>query len=92
MQEVVQLGRPLVRLVGWFSEVITVMTMLLPENLESPILAAVHSGQYALLDDEMLVAAFLLVQSLKQEQGPKRPLLRVWWLTLFVGAKRWIKT
>ncbi len=43
------------------------MTIHLPENLESPILAAVHSGRYASLDDAMAEAAFLLVQRLKQE-------------------------
>jgi hypothetical protein len=36
--------------------------------LESPILAAVHSGRYASLDDAMAAAAALLVQRLKQEQ------------------------
>ena len=45
------------------------MTIHLPENLESPILAAVHSGRYASLDDAMAEAASLLVQRLKQEQA-----------------------
>ena len=45
------------------------MTIHLPENLESPILAAVHSGRYASLDDAMAAAASLLVQRLKQEQA-----------------------
>ncbi len=45
------------------------MTIHLPENLESPILAAVHSGRYASLDDAMAEAASLLVQQLKQEQA-----------------------
>ena len=45
------------------------MTIHLPENLESHILAAVHSGRYASLDDAMAEAASLLVQRLKQEQA-----------------------
>jgi len=45
------------------------MTIHLPQNLESPILAAVHSGRYASLDDAMAEAASLLVQRLKQEQA-----------------------
>ena len=45
------------------------MTIHLPENLESPILAAVHSGRYASLDDAMAEAASLLVQRLRQEQA-----------------------
>ncbi len=44
------------------------MTIQLPENLESPILAAINSGRYATLDDAMADAAALLVQRLKQEQ------------------------
>jgi Arc/MetJ-type ribon-helix-helix transcriptional regulator len=45
------------------------MTIQLPENLESPILAAVHSGRYASLDDAMAEAASMLVQRLRQEQA-----------------------
>jgi Arc/MetJ-type ribon-helix-helix transcriptional regulator len=45
------------------------MTIQLPENLESPILAAVYSGRYASLDDAMAEAASMLVQRLKQEQA-----------------------
>ncbi len=45
------------------------MTVRLPEKLEGPILAAVHSGRYASLDDAMTEAASLLVQRLKQEQA-----------------------
>jgi Arc/MetJ-type ribon-helix-helix transcriptional regulator len=45
------------------------MTIHLPENLESSILAAVQSGRYASLDDAMAEAASLLVQRLKQEQA-----------------------
>ena len=44
------------------------MTINLPANLESPILAAVHSGRYASLDDAMAEAASMLVEHLKQEQ------------------------
>src|SRR5271166_5732136 len=47
----------------------TIMTIHLPENLESPILAAVHRSRYASLDDAMAEAASLLVQRLKQEQA-----------------------
>jgi Arc/MetJ-type ribon-helix-helix transcriptional regulator len=49
------------------------MTIQLPENLESPILAAVHSGRYASLDDAMAEAAALLLQRLKQEQAQQPP-------------------
>jgi Arc/MetJ-type ribon-helix-helix transcriptional regulator len=49
------------------------MTIQLPENLESPILAAVHSGRYASLDDAMAEAASLLVQRLTQEQAQAKP-------------------
>ncbi len=45
------------------------MTINLPENLESPILAAVDSGRYASLDAAMAEAASLLVQRLRQEQA-----------------------
>ncbi|MBV8130661.1 MAG: hypothetical protein JO114_23675 [Planctomycetaceae bacterium] len=45
------------------------MTMHLPKDLESSILAAVQSGRYASLDDAMTEAASLLVQRLKQEQA-----------------------
>ena len=44
------------------------MTIHLPENLESSILAAVHSGRCASIDDAMAEAASLLVQRLKQEE------------------------
>jgi Arc/MetJ-type ribon-helix-helix transcriptional regulator len=49
------------------------MTIHLPENLESSILAAVHSGRYASLDDAMAEAVSLLVQRLKQEQAQAEP-------------------
>ncbi len=45
------------------------MTIHLPEYLASPILAAVHSGRYASLDDAMAEAASLLVERLKQGQA-----------------------
>jgi Arc/MetJ-type ribon-helix-helix transcriptional regulator len=44
------------------------MTIRLPEDLERPILAAVHCGRYATLDDAMAEAALLLVKRLEQEQ------------------------
>ena len=46
------------------------MTIHLPPRLESPILAAVHSGRYASLDDAMTEAASMLVERLRQEQPP----------------------
>ncbi len=49
------------------------MTIQLPEDLESPILAAVHSGRYASLDDAMAAAAALLVKRFKQEQDQQPP-------------------
>jgi Arc/MetJ-type ribon-helix-helix transcriptional regulator len=49
------------------------MTIHLPENLETPIMEAVHSGRYASLDDAMTEAASLLVQRLKQEQARAKP-------------------
>jgi len=42
------------------------MTIYLPENLETSILEAVHSGQFASLDDAMAEAARLLLQKLNQ--------------------------
>jgi Arc/MetJ-type ribon-helix-helix transcriptional regulator len=45
------------------------MMIHLPENLKTPILAAVHSGRYASMNDAMTEAASLLVQRLKQEQA-----------------------
>jgi Arc/MetJ-type ribon-helix-helix transcriptional regulator len=49
------------------------MTIHLPESLESSILAAVHSGRYASLDDAMAEAASLLLQRLRQEQAQATP-------------------
>ena len=49
------------------------MTIHLPEPLESSILAAVHSGRYASLDDAMTEAAVLLVERLKQEDAQATP-------------------
>jgi Arc/MetJ-type ribon-helix-helix transcriptional regulator len=45
------------------------MTIHLTKELESNILAAVHSGRYASLDDAMCEAASLLVERLKKEQA-----------------------
>ncbi len=45
------------------------MKINLPPDIESPILAAVHSGRYASLDDAMTEAASMLAQRLKQEQA-----------------------
>ncbi len=45
------------------------MTIHLPEELENNILAAVHSGRYASLDDAMTEAASMLAQRLMQEQA-----------------------
>ncbi len=44
------------------------MNIHLPENLETPIFAAVDGGRYASVDEAMAEAASLLVQRLKQEQ------------------------
>ena len=44
------------------------MTIHLPENLETSILAAVQSGRFASVDDAMAEAARLLLRQL--EQGP----------------------
>jgi Arc/MetJ-type ribon-helix-helix transcriptional regulator len=49
------------------------MTIHIPPSLENPILAAVHSGRYASLDDAMTEAASLLVQRLRQEQAQQQP-------------------
>ena len=45
------------------------MTIHLPENLETSIRTAVHSGRYASLDAAMAEAASLLVQQLGREQA-----------------------
>jgi Arc/MetJ-type ribon-helix-helix transcriptional regulator len=44
------------------------MTIHLPEDLESSLRAAVHSGRFASVDDAMAEAARLLLQKLKQDQ------------------------
>jgi len=49
------------------------MTIHLPKELETNILAAVHSGRYASLDDAMSEAAALLVERLKQEHTQATP-------------------
>jgi len=43
------------------------MTIQLPENLESSIREAVHSGQFPSIDDAMAEAARLLLSQLKQQ-------------------------
>lgn len=48
------------------------MTIHLPENLENSIRQAVHSGQFASIDDAMAEAARLLLRQLEQEQGEAR--------------------
>ncbi len=45
------------------------MTIHLPPRLENPILAAVHSGRYASIDDAMTEAASMLVERLRHEQA-----------------------
>jgi Arc/MetJ-type ribon-helix-helix transcriptional regulator len=45
------------------------MTIHLPEPLESSILAAVASGQYASVDDAMAAAARLLLREIKQREA-----------------------
>jgi Arc/MetJ-type ribon-helix-helix transcriptional regulator len=47
------------------------MTIHIPENLESSILAAVRNGRYTSIDDAMAEAAWLLVERLKQERAPE---------------------
>jgi Arc/MetJ-type ribon-helix-helix transcriptional regulator len=50
------------------------MTFQLPENLERSLLRAVHSGEFASLDDAMAAAARLLLEKLQQGQaGAKTP-------------------
>jgi len=50
------------------------MTIHLPENLENSILATVHNGEFASLDDAMAAAARLLLDQLKQrEQHGQKP-------------------
>ena len=48
---------------------ILTMTIQLPENLESSIREAVHSGQFPLLDDAMAEAACLLLSQLEPAAG-----------------------
>ena len=52
------------------------MTIHLPEEIESSIQAAVHSGRFASLDEAMTEAASLLVQRLNQEQAQAKPVLQ----------------
>jgi hypothetical protein len=52
-------------MLSWTPKEKPYMTIHLPEPLQADILAAVHSGRYASLDDAMTDAASLLVQRLK---------------------------
>jgi Arc/MetJ-type ribon-helix-helix transcriptional regulator len=52
------------------------MTINLPKSLQADLMAAVHSGRYATLDDAMADAASLLVQRLKQEQAEELEITR----------------
>jgi Arc/MetJ-type ribon-helix-helix transcriptional regulator len=64
------------------------MTIQLPENLESSIREAVHSGQFPSVDDAMAEAARLLLSQLKQrpvtpaipadEEPPVAPHRPIW--------------
>src|SRR3954453_14279289 len=47
------------------------MTIHLPENLESSIREAVHSGQFASVDDAMAEAARLLLKKFKPPKPAK---------------------
>jgi Arc/MetJ-type ribon-helix-helix transcriptional regulator len=49
------------------------MTIHLPENLESSILAAVHSGRFASVNDAMAEAARLLLREIQNEQSQPTP-------------------
>ncbi len=50
------------------------MTIHLPENLDTSIRQAVHSGRFASLDDAMAEAAYLLLDRLGQGQpGAETP-------------------
>jgi Arc/MetJ-type ribon-helix-helix transcriptional regulator len=49
------------------------MTIHLPEPLESSVLAAVHSGHFASVDDAMAEAARLLLRQLKHGQEAASP-------------------
>jgi Arc/MetJ-type ribon-helix-helix transcriptional regulator len=49
------------------------MTIHLPENLEGSILAAVHSGRFASVDDAMAEAARLLLREIQNEQSQPTP-------------------
>jgi Arc/MetJ-type ribon-helix-helix transcriptional regulator len=44
------------------------MTIHLPHEVENGVLAAVHSGHFASVDDAMTEAASMLIQRLKNEQ------------------------
>ena len=51
------------------------MTIHLPDDIEREILAEVHSGHFASVDDARTEAAHLLLQSLKEgPQAARKPL------------------
>ncbi len=49
------------------------MTIHLPHDLESSIAAAVHSGQFASVDDAMAEAARLLLREIKRRAEKPKP-------------------
>ena len=49
------------------------MTITLPNELESSIQAAVHSGRFASVDDAMAEAARLLLRELGRGEQASRP-------------------
>jgi Arc/MetJ-type ribon-helix-helix transcriptional regulator len=51
------------------------MTIHLPKELESSILAQVHSGHFASLDDAMTQAARLLLRQLEQGDKLEKPVI-----------------
>jgi Arc/MetJ-type ribon-helix-helix transcriptional regulator len=51
------------------------MTIHLPNDLETSIEAAVHSGRFASVDDAMATAARLLLREIQQEQSQPTPMV-----------------
>jgi Arc/MetJ-type ribon-helix-helix transcriptional regulator len=49
------------------------MTIHLPNDLESSILAVVHTGRFASVDDAMAEAARLLLREIMREQSEPKP-------------------
>jgi Arc/MetJ-type ribon-helix-helix transcriptional regulator len=49
------------------------MTIHLPQDVETSILAAVHSGHFASVDDAMTEAARLLLREIKQGRLEPKP-------------------